>query len=124
MKFQNRLVEFFQKLQSFLSDPHRDDAPVQPFAGARHKPAGLKAVEEARNVRVAGQHPVGDFATGQALKPGPAEDPEGVILRVRKGRRFEGFVDASEKSVGGPLEAKVGFLPGGPGRCGFRTLVS
>ncbi len=124
MKFEDRLVELFEELQPFLSDPNRDDASVQPFAGARHKPAGLEAVEEARNVRVAGQHPVGDFATSQALEPGPAEDPEGVVLCVRKGRRFEGFLDASEKSVGCPLEAEVDFLLGGPGRRVFHRLVS
>src|SRR6266566_1780858 len=104
VKIVNRLVQVFKKPQCLRRDARLHDAAVVglPFPG--NQAALFHAVEEARHVRVVGNHAVPDATAGQALGLGPAEDAKDIVLRARKARRFQELFRLLAKGVGGLQE--------------------
>ena len=67
-------------------DPGHHRSPVLGFAAARDQLALFQAVEQAGDVRIAGNHAAGDLAAGQPFGRAP-QDAEHVVLRWPRGPR-------------------------------------
>src|SRR5579863_9364146 len=82
-----RPVEFTQDLQPLRRDPGENHPPVLRFPATRDQASLLQAIEESGNVRVPGDHAVGNLAAGR---------PSGEPRRIRStlywvGERSAGF---------------------------------
>src|SRR5579863_2972247 len=78
-----RPVEFTQDLQPLRRDPGENHPPVLRFPATRDQASLLQAIEKSGNVRVPGDHAVGNLAAGKAVRRAP-EDPQHVVLGRRK----------------------------------------
>src|SRR5437016_10023959 len=54
------LVQFLEQLEPFGADPHANDPPILALAATADQLALFEAIEQARHVRVAGNHPLAD----------------------------------------------------------------
>jgi hypothetical protein len=87
------LVQGQENLLSLLSDPYFDDTAVPAPAGARHQPKAAQTIHEARDVRVARDHPLGDVPARQPRRVAATENAQDVVLiGGEAGRGFEKLV--------------------------------
>jgi hypothetical protein len=116
MQFVHGLIQFIEQPEAFRGDAGLNDAPVFRFARASDHSAGLQAIEEAGNVRIARNEAAADFAAGQALFTGAAEDAQDIVLRAREVEGLEHRFGAAGQGVGGAQKAHedAGF-EGSPG---------
>src|SRR5712692_4625522 len=89
VKFANRLVEGFQKAECLRRDARLHDAAVVGLAYPGNQSALFQAIEEARHVRVVGDHAVTDAPAGQSFGLGAAKNTKDIVLRARKSRRSQ-----------------------------------
>ncbi len=85
------------------------------------------AVEEARHVRVVGDHAVADGTASQAFRFGAAKNAKDVVLRARKPRRFQKLFRFLFERVGGLQQRHENAVlqgDGGTGRFGAQVHSS
>lgn len=106
-------VQRREQRQSGGRNANGDYPPVAALAAAGREFAFFQAVEEARNVGVAGDHAVADLGTGQPCGFSATQDAEYVILRRRDAVRFQQVDDLVEMKLGGLLDLDKDTGPGG-----------
>jgi hypothetical protein len=80
VKFANRLVKSSQNLESSRSDTGLDNTAILCLALARDEPPFFHAIEEARDIRILGDHVFTDATAGQALRFGAAKNAQNIVL--------------------------------------------
>src|SRR5438132_11836857 len=93
-------IHFAKKLQPGGSNLSVDDAAIMPGASALDKAAIFQAIEQARNVRIARNHALGNLAARQALRPSAAQDAQRVVLRSGESKLFELGLDLRLQRIG------------------------
>lgn len=77
----DRAVQAAQQREPGPGDRGRHRPAVAPITRPRDQATLVEPVEQAGEIRVARQHPLGDRPVRERLRPGAAEDPQHVILR-------------------------------------------
>jgi hypothetical protein len=94
------LIELRKQLQAGGRDAGHHRAAVFGLAATRDEGAPFESVEKASNVRIAGDHAIGDFSAGQAFGRA-TQDAENVVLGGRKVLSFENVIEAAGEHVRG-----------------------
>jgi hypothetical protein len=126
MKVANRLIEMSKKVEPLGCNVNENLAPVGMPAAAADEAALFEAVEEAGNVRLAGDHSRGNFAAEEAIGSA-AKNAEHVVLIRGQVVFFQELGRAAGEQVGGSGEldkngllvtlAGVGGTGSGSGHC-------
>lgn len=87
----NRFVQLFKNARAFVRDTSDDHSAVALGAFARNEAAAFQTIEQPRNIRLFGHHPLADLAAGQAFRTGSAQNSQRVILRRRQIRSLKNF---------------------------------
>src|SRR5208282_6454102 len=90
--------------------PSVDDTAIVPGARALGEAAILQTIEQARNVGIARDHALTDLAARQALRPGPAQDAQCVVLRAGESEVLKLGLNLRLERVGCSQQRKIGFL--------------
>ena len=107
------VLQALDEFQSGGRDGGTDDAAIGFGAAPADEAAFFEAVEQAGDIGIAGEHAVGDFSAGQALKGAAgldaAEDSQDVVLRGREADGLKHFDGVADEHVGGPDDIEVRF---------------
>src|SRR5579864_4391827 len=114
MQLTNGFVQLVQQSQALRSDARPHHAPVARLAGAGNQAPRFHAIEQARDVRIARDEPAADFAAGQALLAGAAQDAQDVVLGAAEAVGLEQGLGAASQGVGGAEQGNkdLGFEGG------------
>ncbi len=118
VKMVNWPVEGFEQPESLRGDACFHDTAIVGLAHPGDQAALFHAIEEARHVRVVGDHAVPDATAGQTCGLGPAKDAKDVVLRARKARCFQELFCLLAESVGRLQEPYEDAVLQGDGRAG------
>src|SRR6185369_11883404 len=106
----NAMLHLVEQVQSVPRDPSNDIAAVLPASLPQDQLRVFEAIEKARHVWNLADQSLSDFTSAQALRLGPTQDPENVVLRrgdaVRLQSRLEGVLQQGRR----PLDAQVNLL--------------
>jgi hypothetical protein len=104
-------IQTAENLAAFVRDCHFHDAPVLAAADARDQAKAAQAVDEARDVRIAGDHAVGDLAARQPGRMAAAKNAQDVVLVVREaGGGLEELLPRLHDPFGGDQQAQEDLL--------------
>ncbi len=104
-------VEFAEEPEARLGNAGADDATVGVEASTGDKTAGLEAIQDPGDIRVAGNHALTDLAASATFRLGAAEDAEDVVLGGGQFEGFEELFDVTEEEIGSLLERNKEPLP-------------
>jgi hypothetical protein len=106
----NSMLHLVEQMQSVPRDPSNDIAAVLAASLPHDQLRVFEAIEKARHVWNLADQSLSDFTSAQALRLGPTQDPENVVLRrgdaVRLQSRLEGVLQQGRR----PLDAQVNLL--------------
>ena len=94
------LVEFPQQFQALGRDAGLDDAPVILLPLPRNPGMFFHAVEQPRDVRVTGNHAVGNPAAKQSVRFRAAKDAQNIVLCCGESRRLDQLLRFLRERVG------------------------
>ncbi len=104
-------IEPAEETEPDRRDARENRAAISGFPGTSNQAALLEAVEEACNVRIAGNHAIGDFAAGKAFV-GTTQDTQDVVLSCGEAGNLPDRDKAPGKDVGGADYLKEGRFLG------------
>lgn len=79
-----RTVQFREDLETLLRRAHHHHTAILATPVPGYQAQRLQTVEKARNVRLAGDHPLRHRLTRKSLPSRPTKDPEDVELGLRQ----------------------------------------
>ena len=106
VSFLHRFIKAGQQLKPFRRDSRKHRPAVLRLTAPRNQTALLEAVEQARNVRIPGNHAAGDFAAGEPFGRA-SQDPQHVVLRRRELHRLEHGDHAAAEQVRSAKQVEV-----------------
>jgi len=106
-------IEAGQQGQAIGGNADEDAAPVLLLPQADDQAAGFEAIEKPRDIRVAGDHALGDLPAKQAVGRA-AQDAKSVVLRGREFDRAQQLGNGAREQVEGTGHFdKDGLFPTG-----------
>ena len=112
MKFDHRLIEPGEQVESFARDGDGDDAPVLAGAVALGEAELLEAIDQACDVGDLCDHHVTDLIAGAAGVAGASEDAEAVVEGLAESVALEETSEGGGEDAGGADDAQGGLLLG------------
>ena len=99
------------EVKAGLGDHRPHHAAIIVIAPAVHEAAFDQPVEQPRDIRIARDHSVGNFAAPQAVRPDAPEDAQHVVLRVRQPRGGKDpLFDLPMQDIGGANDVQMSLL--------------
>src|SRR6266481_2687755 len=112
----NGPVKTFQEIEARRGDAGFDDAAIVGMARAGDETALFHAVEQARHVRIVGDHAIPNAAASEAGGLSAAKDAEDIVLRSGKTMRLEKLLGLQAEEIGGFQEGHKEEIVRGKGR--------
>jgi len=100
MEFLYGRIQLSQNPEPFRRDARPYDAPVLLSPRAQNQSPRFHPVQQARDVRVARDHPAADLAAGEAFGPRAAQNAKHIVLRCGEAGRLEQRLGSPGQGIG------------------------